>query len=534
MKSFLTKVPDTVYVFLFFFIFFAFNLTSNFSGPHDSMSYLLGFIKGGDLFPPAHLLYHITTYGVFRFLSFLFPHIPDYHLVEISDAIWGCLALTVVYRIFLHRIQMSRREAFLSTCVAAFSFGIWFYCSNIEVYMPPLFFLLYILYFCMKPALQRKDILPVTLLFSLAILFHQANVLITPVILWKLWASRRQLPFIPSVIRAGLISALLVAGAYIIIGVGVEGQHNFKDLYAWLRGYTLQSNYWFPLAFGTLIRALIGWGHAIVGGHFAFRVAPLHAVINKLFFYHNLDDEVYLVRNLSQGMALLLMILTVVLLVILLFLLIRVLVNARTVFGKYGHLFIPLGMFLVIYTSFFFFWMPENLEFWIPQTVTLWILLLGANHLLPPLRIMRRFYLVPLGLTVLLLIVNYFGSIHWMKDIENDSVYIKIKQVKDISKPGDIIILHDPWLLDDFLTYYTSSYITPVPAEPEKIIALNARIHTCLDKGDKIYLFTEGSMMHSSGNLGYMDSLMRSPGIQVTDLHNPLTPVMRMSRADAH
>ncbi|MBN9384774.1 MAG: DUF2723 domain-containing protein [Chitinophagaceae bacterium] len=531
MKSFLLKVPDTVYVFLFFFIFFAFNLTSNFSGPHDSMSYLLGFIKGGDLFPPHHLLYHITTYGVFRFLSFIFPHIPDYHLVEISDAIWGCLALTVVYRIFLHRIQMEKKEAFFSTCVVAFSFGIWFYCSNIEVYMPPLFFLISILYICMKPALQRKDILPLALLYSLSILFHQANVLITPVIAWKLWASRKQTPFLPSAIRIALISALLVGGLYVIIGWGVEGQSNFKDFYAWLRGYTLQSNYWFPLAFGTLIRALIGWGHAIVGGHFAFRVAPLQAMINKLFFYHNLDDEVYLVRNLPQGVALLLLLLTAALLATLLFLLIRVLLNARTIFGKYGYLFIPLGMFLIIYTAFFFFWMPENLEFWIPQTAVLWALLLGANRLLPPLRIVKKYYLVPAGLTLLLLIVNYVGSIHWMKDIENDSVYIKIKQVKQTASPGDIIILHDPWLLDDFLSYYTPSYITPVPGEPQKITALNARIHTCLDKGDKIYLFTEGSMMHSSGNLGYMDSLMHSPGVQVTDLHNPLTPVMIMTRA---
>jgi len=527
------KVPDTVYIFLFFFIFFAFNLTSNFSGPHDSMSYLLGFIKGGDLFPPHHLLYHITTYGVFRFLSFIFPHIPDYHLVEISDTIWGCLALTVVYKIFLRRIGMQGREAFFSTCVVAFSFGIWFYCSNIEVYMPPLFFLVSTLYMCMQPELRRKDILSITLLFSLSVLFHQANVLIAPVIVWKFWASRRQTPFIPAILRLGIISAVLVGGLYIIIGWGVEGQNNFKDFYAWLRGYTLQSNYWFPLAFGTLIRALIGWGHAIIGGHFAFRVAPLQAMINKLFFYHNLDDEVYLVRNLSQGMALLLMILTVIVLALLLLLLIRVLLNARTVFGKYGHLFIPLGLFLMIYTAFFFFWMPENLEFWIPQTVMLWVLLLGANHLLPPLRFapVKKYYLLPLALTLMLLVVNYFGSIHWMKDIENDSVYIKIKKVKQAATPGDIIVLHDPWLLDDFLAYYTPAYVTPVPADHEKITDLNARIHICLDKGDKIYLFTEGSMMHSSGSLQYMDSLLHTPGIQVVDLHNPLTPVMRMARA---
>src|ERR1700761_4818069 len=125
MKSLFKQVPDPIYVFLIFFLFYILNLTSNFSGPHDSMDYLNSLVRGRDLFPPHHLLYHIVTYGIFHFLSFLLPHVKDYFLVEVSDAFWGCLALATIYRIFLNRIGMVRREAFLSTCVVAFSFGIW-------------------------------------------------------------------------------------------------------------------------------------------------------------------------------------------------------------------------------------------------------------------------------------------------------------------------------------------------------------------------------------------------------------------------
>jgi len=132
MKAFLYKIPNTVYVFAAFFIFFIVNLTSNFSGPHDSMGYLNDFLKGRDLFPAHHLLYHYITYQVFHLFRFLFHGVRDYFLVEAVDTIWGCLGLTMVYRILLKRAMMTKTEAFLGTCVTAFSFGMWFYCSNIH------------------------------------------------------------------------------------------------------------------------------------------------------------------------------------------------------------------------------------------------------------------------------------------------------------------------------------------------------------------------------------------------------------------
>src|SRR6185437_4073340 len=106
--------------------------------------------------------------------------------------------------------------------------------------------------------------------------------------------------------------------------------------------------------------------------------------------------------------------------------------HLRSLYRQHRRLLVPPALFLLIYSTFFFFWMPENLEFWIPTSVVFWILVLGLNHQLPAFSVFRRNYILYGSLAALLLFVNYWGSIHWMKDITNDSVYIKIRKVKDM------------------------------------------------------------------------------------------------------
>ena len=112
-----------------------------------------------------------------------------------------------------------------------------------------------------------------------------------------------------------------------------------------------------------------------------------------------------------------------------------------------------------------------------------------------------------------------------MKDIRNDSVFVKIEKVKLVAGRKDIILLQDPWLLDDFLEQYTPSVILGIPTEAAKIEELNEKIKLCLGSGGKIFLFTEGGSMHSSKNRVYMDSLLQAYRGKYTDLQNPLTPV---------
>jgi hypothetical protein len=527
----LAGIPDTVVVFCIFFLFFALNLTSNFSGPHDSMGYLNEIEKHKDLFPAAHLLYHYIAFLLFHLLHWIFGGVRDYFLVEIVDTIWGCLGLTVVYRIFLLRMKMTRTEAFLGTCVAAFSFGMWFYCSNIEVYMPSTFFLLLGLFLCMKDDLTNKDVTLITLVHCLAVLFHESNVLFAPVVLWKFWDSRRTIRFWPSFFRYTITSVILVAGVYILLGTLAAGNHTFVTFMAWLRGDTAAGDYWFPLSFNTLIKAFIGFGHAIFGAHFVFRVGFLERFMDRLFFYHNLDDEAFLVRNLSPGLAAFLLALATLVTAFMVVGFLRVVFHLRSLYRQHRRLLVPPALFLVIYSAFFFFWMPENLEFWIPQSVVFWILVLGLNKQLPPFPLFRRNYFLYGTLAALLFFVNYWGSIHWMKDINNDSVYVKIRKVKDMATNKDLIILEDPWLLDEFLQHFTPSTVSPVPDDPAAVQALDKKVDSTLKTGGRIYVFAEkGSLKHSSKNIHYADSLLNATPGHVTDLHNDLTTVRVISR----
>jgi hypothetical protein len=529
-KEYIKRIPDAVFVFFIFFIFFVFNLTSNFSGPHDSMGYLNDLEKGRDLFPAHHLLYHYTTFQILHFLSFLLPHVKHYYLIETIDAFWGCLGLSVVYKIFNQRLLMNRRESFLGTAVVAFSFGMWFYCSNIEVYMPPLFFLLCCLYVCTKKNLESSDVVRLAVVHAFSILFHQSNVLFTPIIIYKIWASRKQLPLVKSFLKYAILSASTVVIVFFIAGWILDGHDTVPEFYKWLRGYTLESNYWFAFGFNTFLKALVGFGHTFFGGHYIFRVRFLESIMQRLFFYHSLDDEAYLVRNLSYQVALFLLILTVLLCIVIVILTFRIIFNFRKLIREWGNVMIPLLMFLIIYSCFFYFWMPENLEFWIPQCAVFWILLLGMSKQLKTRRWPGKFRYLQAGIVILLFVINYAGSIYWMKDINNDSVYVKIKNVAAVSTSKDVILLQDPWLLEDFLEQYSSARVMRIPEEYLMIRNLDDTVMKSLLGGGKIFLYTEGNSMHASRNKSYMDSLLKSGAGNVSDFENRLTPVKIMTK----
>jgi len=135
--------------------------------------------------------------------------------------------------------------------------------------------------------------------------------------------------------------------------------------------------------------------------------------------------------------------------------------------------------------------------------------------------------MIPAILAFLILVINYAGSIYWMKNIKNDSVYVKVRKVSDLATEKDVIILQDPWLLDDFLEYYTKSAIWRIPLSTEKakLDSLNTSVNACLTSGGKVYLFTEGASMHSSKNRTYIDSLIAAHPGRTEDINNNLTPV---------
>lgn len=499
----------SIVVFIIFYTFFLCTLANNFSAPHDAIDYLNQIEHGKDLFNPHHVLYHIIAYWLFNILKPIFTHTPPHYLLEAMDAVWGTLILVTFFNFLQYRFKYDRLTAFIATCLPAFSFGMWFYSTNIEVYMPPLLFLLSALYILTDEPLTKKKIYLAIALHVLAILFHQVNILFTPIIVYKIWQSRKSFSPWPVLLRYAILGGGVVLLTYAIIGRFVLGHKTIDEIVYWMKGYTNQSTYWFPVSLGTLFNAVVGLTHAFVGAHFLFRVPFIEEAINKRFYYHNLTDELFLVQNVSHTMAWILLILSGILFLIVAVLLIHFIRRWKTVIAKYKTVLPPLLLFLVIYSIFFYFWMPENLEFWIAQSVVFWLVLAGSCGAIDlPFHINRR--IIFGAIAIMLLVINYYGSIKWLRSFKYDLFYAKVVPVKDIATKKDVIVLEDPWITQSYLERYTKANIVLIPEKDS--IGQRSKVDSILasafnNKG-KVFLYTEKTVMHAIRNQQYVDSLL--------------------------
>jgi len=104
--------------------------------------------------------------------------------------------------------------------------------------------------------------------------------------------------------------------------------------------------------------------------------------------------------------------------------------------------------------------------------------------------------------------INYEGSIRWMKDLENDSVYVKIRKVKDMASDKDLIILQDTWLLQDFLEHYSKAEVQPVPDNPEKIVL--TRDPEVVWRADRLVLPGVGAFADCRKGLDALDGMVQA------------------------
>jgi len=498
-------------VYIIFFLVYLLSLTSNFSAAHDSIDYLIGFEQVEDLLQPHHLLYHVTTYAIFKFLKLILPFVANHYLIEVVNAFWGAGAVLMVNLFLRKRFHLKPITAFLGTCLPAFSFGIWFYSANIEVYMPSLFFMLLILYKLTGDTFNSKTMTIVILLHALAILFHQVNIIFTPVILWKIWQKRKEIPVLKSLLLYSLCGGGLVIATYFIIGWGVLGHHDPKEFTTWIRGYTTQTSYWFPLSIKTAGNAAVGFGHALIGAHFVFRVAFIENYLNSKFFYHSLSDETFLVRNISHAQALFLLILSGILFLLILISFIKTIRFAKKIYTDRKQVVTPLIFTFLIYSAFFFFWMPENLEFWFLQLVLFWIIIMAGITSTPTTgKLKNNLWIAAMAL--ILITINYLGSIRWLQNIDNDYFFAKIKTAKEQANAKDLVILKDPWIVKSYLIRYSAAPTIMIP-QPDSMMErsnVDKQIKSTLESGNKIFLYTDESFKHAVKNQPFIDSLLHA------------------------
>jgi len=272
-----------------------------------------------------------------------------------------------------------------------------------------------------------------------------------------------------------------------MVGWLIEGHDHFGEWVGWLEGYTVNHGYWQPLSMRTPIRALTGFGHAFVGGHFVFRLPGVSESFQQSFNDHGLQDEIFLAARLSPGLALSLAVLTMIVAIVLLLQVIRFVRKYPAISAGHGRTVRPILLCITIYSVFFLFWMPEILEFWILQSVLVWVLLVGT------LPVTRQFsfplWRLAWPMAGMFFLINFFGSILWLQRIENDWYFSRVKILQPLAVKGDLIYCGEGWILKDFLRRYTPARVI-APDDPEfNDRTADSLVAVTLAAKKKVYVF---------------------------------------------
>lgn len=479
-----------VVVWLISYVFFLLTLANNFSASHDSISYLIGIVNGSHLFHPHHLLYHYYAHLWLMLFKNIFVSVREHYLIESFTALWGSGILAVSYLFLRNRFNLTRGLSALSITLIAFSYGTWFYSVNIEVYAPPIFFILCALFIITKRDPVDNDVWKVAILQSLAILFHQVNILFTPIVIYWLFYNRGKIRFAGSFLKYAVLGFILTGGLYLFCGIFFEHNTTVTAFTDWILGYTRGHSYWQPLTMKTPFNALTGFSRAFIGGHFIFQHPDIETALRISFRSHGLRDEIFLASGLPAFVTWLLTVITAVFGLLMIILVIRFIRRVKSM-GLHYHVIIPLFLTIVVYSIFFCFWMPEILEFWILQMVLLWLLLAG---MLPAYRF--PFNIVPLKgvflLSVSLFVVNYFGSIRWLQRNSRDWYYVEVRNLDPTLTPSDIVVVENEWILKDYVRYFSNARVIATDEPSYNKQAARKEIDQAISAGNKVIFYSDG------------------------------------------
>jgi hypothetical protein len=496
MIKHIRNMRGAVVVWLVTYIFFLLTLANNFSASHDSINYLLHISRGEHLFHQHHLLYHFLAHKWVFVFSAIFSDVPKHLIIEAFTAFWGSANLALCYLFFRDRFNLPVLLSAAGVAVIAFSYGTWFYSINIEVYAPPIFFILSALYVIARKELRTNDIVLIAFLHSAAILLHQLNILFTVVVLFWIFTKYKRSDRLSSLLSYAIITAIICGAMYFYTGWFVEKQNTAIDFANWVLGYTKGHSYWQPLSFKTPLNAGTGLSRAFIGGHFAFQLPFLQDIVQNSFGNHSLRDEIFLTGKMSSSTAWLLTIaaLWVGLLTITLVARFAMTYKKMTIHFNVIH---PLLLTIVVYSVFFCFWMPEILEFWILQMMLIWLLIIG---MLPVFRFPFNIKLAPAVFIIaaMLFIVNYFGSITWLRNFENDWYHVETKKLDPTLSKDDIVVLEDEWILKDYVRFYTNATVIATDEPGYNAIEAEQQVKHAVAQNRKVYMHRKNGQVGNS------------------------------------
>ncbi|HET9137318.1 MAG TPA: hypothetical protein VFO76_11830, partial [Candidatus Kapabacteria bacterium] len=497
------KITQLLIVFVGFLSLYLLTLSHNLAASHDSIAYINDIDSGRWFFHPHHLLYHMTCVGWLWLLRALGCNADSSLVVASLNSIFGAASLATIYYILKRFFYSPTSTAVSTITLIGSSYGFWYYSICVEVYIIPLFFLLLGMSFLLKQPLKVGDIVWTGLFNGVAVLYHQSFALIGFAVLARLYLTPKDytLTKIKAGLLYGLSAGLVVLLGYLAVIVFNNKETSIGHILSWLTlyahndGSATPSGFWNLPSLHSAMKAIVGISHSIIGGQFAFTVPGFKKTFSALLPGHILDDELYLIRNSNLFTAIGLSIVTIIFFSIVLITLCRSARDFKTIITTSKNSLIPIITWLFTFSIFFFIWDPSNLEFWIPQSVIFWLLF---DRLLQyrESRYLNKTSSIRIVLPVLLVIVNFFGSIILLHSRSNDCFFVQSTALANAITPGDIIITEHQWIVEQ----YYKRFINVKIYSPKDLIHGNTiddsiKQHFC---SDVLFAFSNGKTIISS------------------------------------
>ncbi len=505
-------------------ILYILTISDNLSVSSDSIDYINimdnNLASGTVPFHPHHLLSQSAGVLWLAFLRSIGITSDSARIVPLLPAIIGSLTLCIFYLILRNRLGLSRILSLLGTALPAFSFAFWYYSDCVDVYNIPFLFLMLSLYLVTSDKLGVKRSVLVGFTTALAVIFHQVHILFVPVAVAAFYIRRREpVSFWRRTVSylAGLVPT--VALPYLLVIFAVQRFTTIDKILWWVTKYGHNSDYWHPLSLSTLFKAVTGFSRSIIGYHFIMVIPSFKSFIERFFADNWLADEYYLVHKMDSRLAVVLLGLSILLTLLSLLFTIQRLRNIRTIWVG-TRTVIPLAaIWFVIYGSFFFFFEPHNFKFWITQSLCWWLFFI-ALFAFPKTSEPRKENFKVFGLSViaiLILLVNYMGSITFLTSRTNDYYYQQVAPLAEFSNCDDLIIADRSWVISSYIERFTEANIlclTDVYKESEDsrayILSVQDAITQTFESGGRVFVLGEAVELGAQ--------TIRNYGEEITDI----------------
>lgn len=316
----------------------------------DSLSYAYSVREGENLFHPHHLIYNVTARGFYLLLQSVSPDVDAIFAMQLHNIIYAVLLVHVTF-LFLRKTGTAFWRSVFGAATIAVSYELWRMTGACEVYVPSIFFSVWLLYYLYNADLTfnfRNSVL-LPFILALSILYHQLGILLCPALFILGWMKEKKTGII-TVTYIILTGGVITISAYLLAIWHMNIPVNFKSFYRFLFSYNLTG----PQSWGTF-KNFSGEGFGLLTQSLTSGIYPHNQ--NRLTAFHVFT---WIILMVTATVA------------------IRSVKNQLN--KLMAGLLATLLIWWIIYILFIWWWIPGEWEFFItPSWILIFLLTLISN-----------------------------------------------------------------------------------------------------------------------------------------------------------